>query len=173
VEQHKGWIEVESAVGRGSSFRVFFPSAQGSDGKPKPSIEEHDGELNGTGTILVVEDEEMVQKLVCVTLQRLGYKVLARSNGPAAIKLWDEIGGQVDLLITDMHMPEGLTGLQVAEHVLKQRPELPVVIMSGYSAELADQNSVLTHRIRHLGKPFEIRDLGGVVRELLNLQKRA
>ncbi len=173
VEQHKGWIEVESAVGQGSSFRVFLPSAQGSAEKQKKKAEESEVELTGNETILVVEDEDMVQKLVCVTLQRLGYKVFARSNGPAAIKLWDEIGGQIDLLLTDMHMPEGLTGLQVAEHVLKERPELPVVVMSGYSAELAEQNSILTHRIRHLGKPFEIRDLGGVVRDLLNQRKRA
>ena len=171
VEQHRGWIEVESAVGRGSSFRVFLPSTQGSPGERKAAIKESDEDLKGHETILLVEDEEMVQKLVCTTLQRLGYKVLVRSNGPAAIKLWDEIEGKVDLLLTDMNMPEGLTGLQVAEHCLKQRPDLPVVVMSGYSAELADQNSVLTHRIRHLGKPFEIRDLGGVVRELLNQPK--
>ena len=104
--------------------------------------------------ILLVEDEEMVQKLVCATLQRLGYKVLLRSNGPAAIKLWDEIEGKVDLLLTDMNMPEGLTGLQVAEHCLKQRPELPVVVMSGYSAELISPEFEQGRSHYFLPKPF-------------------
>src|SRR6185312_9703494 len=89
VEQHKGWIEVESAVGRGSSFRVYFPAAQGSGAEDKTAVEETDEDLSGHETVLLVEDEEMVQKLVCATLERLGYKVLVRSNGPAAIQLWD------------------------------------------------------------------------------------
>ncbi|MCX6953164.1 MAG: PAS domain S-box protein [Verrucomicrobia bacterium] len=174
VEQHHGWIEVESALGRGSSFRVFLPAAQAQapEAESGAKAEESDDEFHGHETILLVEDEQIVQVLVRVALQRLGYNVLVRSNGPAAIQLWDEIEGEVDLLLTDMNMPEGLTGLQVAEHCLKQRPNLPVIVMSGYSAELAEQNSMLAQRIRHLGKPFEIRDLGLAVREHLNQRER-
>src|SRR6266487_3618929 len=109
VKQHQGWIEVESAVGRGTTFNVFLPAsfrAAASPWEPICSVT-----ARGRGeTILIAEDEPALRRLAARILRNLGYQVLEAGSGVEAINVWEQHGKKVDLLLTDLVMPDGLTG---------------------------------------------------------------
>ena len=165
VAQHKGWVEVESEVGKGTTFKVFLPASPNSvteapqTGKLAP--------IRGHETILLVEDEAGVRRLAVQCLQLLGYTVFEAENGQAAIRMWQQRQGEFDLLLSDMVMPEGLTGLDLAEKFKKERPNLKVIISSGYSEEMAGQARLAAHGIVYLQKPYKIESLSKAVRDCL------
>ncbi|MCS7089850.1 MAG: ATP-binding protein [Verrucomicrobiota bacterium] len=165
VKQHNGWIEVESQPGRGSTFRVFFP-ATGDAAKPVKASK-HSPVLGGHETILAVEDEPALRSMLVNGLRRLGYQVLAASNGIEALQLWQTHRNQIDLLITDMVMPGGLNGKELADRLRAEQPDLKVIFSSGYSPELFDQG------VNHLPgaflpKPFTPAKLAATVRTCLD-----
>ena len=167
AKQHQGWVEVESVLGQGSKFHVFLPASSeavveavpGSCAKPI---------CRGSETILLVEDEADVRTTVASFLRHYGYRVLDASNGPEALALWEKHRTEIDLLFTDMIMPEGLTGLDLAAQLRKEKPELKVVLSSGYSAELASSGSLAAHRVTYLPKPAEPGLLAAAVRNCLD-----
>jgi CheY-like chemotaxis protein len=108
---------------------------------------------------------------VCSILRAKGYKVVSASNGVEALSVWKEHGPTIDLLLTDMVMPEGLTGLDLAEKLLAERPELKVIYTSGYSAELVVAQSTLRAGGRFLAKPYQSKLLMQTVREALDCQQ--
>lgn len=135
VEQHRGWIEVESRVGRGSTFLVYLPAASG---PMPPRVEGADRReappgavRGGTESVLVVEDAPAVRRMVVMTLRSFGYRVVEASHGQEAIERWLQDPGGVDLLLTDMVMPGGMTGLQLIERLRQLRPDLPALVSSG------------------------------------------
>jgi CheY-like chemotaxis protein len=166
VQQHRGWVEVESAPTRGSTFRVYLPALESTavgSGKAKtPDVR------GGTETILLVEDEEILRTLVGQCLRQHGYSVLEGGTGAQAYAIWEEQGGNIDLVLTDMVMPGGMTGLELAEKLRASRPEVKVMLTSGYSTELMNEGSIHQGAFMFLPKPYEIGHLAAKVRECLD-----
>jgi PAS domain S-box-containing protein len=165
IAQHKGWVEVESEVGRGSTFRIYLEASSKAAAAPEEQIPA--AIRRGQGTLLVVEDDATVRLMLVQSLRVLGYRVFAAANGQEAMHLWRSHGPQVDLLLTDMVMPEGMTGLELAERVQAEKPGLKVIISSGYSAEITKLDQITAKGIFYLPKPFEIARLGAVLRHCL------
>ena len=166
VQQHHGWVEVESAIGRGTTFRVFLPAAQ-----PPEAEQPQADQVNcrgGTETILLVEDDEQVRRMIRMTLRRFGYEILEASNGMGAIQIWERHRVKVSLLFTDMVMPGGLSGLGLAQWLRQFKPALKVLISSGYSEELLDRDGGLPAGMRFLPKPYDPNFLVWNVREVLD-----
>src|SRR5205814_8638740 len=134
VKQHQGWIEVESQVGQGTTFKIYIPAKSKArltpDGKQSQEIP------GGDETILVVEDEVALRELVEEVLRKKGYTVLQASSGVQALKVWQRHKDQIDLVLTDMMMPEGVSGRELAEKVLTEKPDLKVIYSSGHSLDL-------------------------------------
>src|SRR5262249_24629668 len=120
----------------------------------------------GTETILVVEDEDEVRNLVITVLQSRAFRLLDAPGGRAALLLAADFPGRIDLLLTDVIMPD-MTGKQVADELRRLRPELKVLYMSGYSGEIIAQRGVLETGVSYLAKPFTVDALAAKVREVL------
>ena len=167
VKQHGGWIDVESEPAKGSAFRIYFPVAGDSSSEPKTAPA--DLELpTGVETILVVEDESAVRLLVSNLLQRCGYTVLTAASGVAALDIWKEHKDQVQLLLTDMIMPGGMTGRELAENLRAENPLLKVIYTSGYSTDILEKASTLVDGFNFLQKPYQSQKLAQTVRACLD-----
>ena len=166
VQQHHGWIEVESEPGRGSVFHVYIPAVSGP--KVAPTLPAAMASVQGGGqTVLVVEDEIGVRFILERALSNLGYRVLVAEEGGAALQRWKEEPGPINLLLTDMVMPGGLSGLELARRLRRDRPDLPVIIASGYSEEMAVSGLPDEEGFHFLAKPFEISVLAGLIQRVL------
>ena len=142
VQQHRGSIEVSSEVGKGTTFIIVLPAAAEAATAAASKVEGARTQ-GGTETILVVEDEPVVRQLMRNILGRFGYRVLEAANGMAALKIWRQHQIRIALLLTDVVMPDGMTGWDLAEQLSKDQPKLKIVYTTGYGAEL-------TGRERHL-----------------------
>ena len=167
VQQHKGWISVYSEVGRGSTFRVYLPRLdEDSDTQFVTTPPVAAG--GGKETILLVEDETTLRFSVRTILSRLGYRVLEAANGPDALAIWQEHHDGIDLLLTDMVMPGGLSGKDLAGQMLAQNPRLKVIYASGYSPEITAKDFQLEPGVNFLTKPFEAGKLAAIIRNRLD-----
>lgn len=166
VAQHKGWLEVESELGKGSVFRVYLPAlpaaAESQAAEPEKLVP------GGRETILLVEDEDVVRRIVGQVMRLLGYTVHEAANGMEAMKLWQRVGNTVDLLFTDMVMPEGMTGLELTEQLQQLRPKLRAIISSGYSHEIAQAGISTKAGITYLPKPYVTPTLAKTIRDALD-----
>jgi len=168
VQQHHGWVEVESCVGKGSTFRVYLPAmVQPLAIEP---VSEQQGPARGQCTILVVEDEVTVRKATRMVLARVGYAVLEAANGEEALALWHTHRGTIDLVYTDMVMPGNLTGLQLVEQILADQPGVKAIITSGYNTDLVDLDRIAESSIVYLPKPCDAERLTLVIRKCLQQQ---
>jgi CheY-like chemotaxis protein len=151
VQQHQGWVEVESRIGKGSTFRVYLPAmAQ----QPLASVPSKNKPPAGAGhTILLVEDEPAVRKATRRLLVQKGYVILEAADGAEALALWKEHRAVIDLVHTDMVMPGELSGLQLAERVQADKPGIKVIITSGYNTELREPKGGSNPAIHYLSKP--------------------
>ncbi len=166
VQQHQGWIEVSSEVGRGSAFKVFLPAC---DKETVAGVvaEEPFGPMLRSSfgeAILVVEDEEIVREMARVTLERAGYRVFEAADGPKAVALWKECHTHIDLLVTDMVMPNGMSGGDLARTLQAWDPRLRVVYVSGYSSEVLKGDVGLQRQVEFLRKPYDAHALLKVIK---------
>ena len=168
VNQHGGWIDVDTAVGRGTTFVVWLPVTDGDSAVTRPRAATVARAYTGTETILVVEDEPTLRSLIVRMLERQGYRVLHAASGVAALEVWRVHRNAIDLLLTDLLMPDGMTGRELAERLRHDRPELKVIYSSGYSEEVTGPGEPLVEGVNFLQKPYEPNTLAKTVRELLD-----
>jgi PAS domain S-box-containing protein len=163
ARQHDGWIEVESEMGLGTTFRVFFPR-QDAPG-PTATASAEPPVAGGRETILLVEDEPQVRAVIRRVLTSYGYTVLAAPDGPAGLSIWEARGHEIDLLLTDVVMPRARPGPDVAAVLRRERPHLRVIFMTGYQADLdLDQVGADAPLLR---KPFSLSELARLVEDTL------
>jgi two-component system cell cycle sensor histidine kinase/response regulator CckA len=167
IEQHQGWIEVASELGRGTTFHIFLPCLPKS---ARQLVEKIDPPTvrGGHETILVVEDEGTLRALTCNALERYGYRVLEARSGAAALEVWRDHHESIDLLLTDLVMPEGVSGRELAERVRVEKPQLKVVYMSGYPGDVAGKTLHLREGVNFLQKPYSPLKLAQIVRQRLD-----
>jgi CheY-like chemotaxis protein len=155
ITQHRGWIEVDTNIGEGTTFIIHLPANPVSESEltdpPAVSSERGQGE-----TILVVEDEIAVRELICYTLERHGYKVLVASSGAEVGQFSRAQLETVDLLVTDMVMPGGVNGRELAESLRRDYPRLKIIYCSGYSPEIAGGRLAIEHGVAFIQKPFTL-----------------
>ncbi len=166
VAQHNGWVEVDSALGQGSTFRVYLPAAVRAP-EEVLLVSQTQPPQRGSETILLVEDESALRGLLARALRALGYRVHEAANGQEAMTLWRTHGPEVDLLFTDMVMPEGMTGWELAKRLQSAKPGLKAIISSGYSTEMAEAGVPSNAGIVYLPKPYDATVLADVVRSSL------
>ena len=156
---------MESGVGAGTEFRVYLPRVDAAEGEGEP---EGEGEApRGRETVLLVEDEAMVRKLACVVLMESGYRVLEAGHGEEALRICEERGASIDLLVTDVVMPK-MSGKEVADRLVSEDPGMKVLYMSGYTDDAIVRHGVLEAGVAFIEKPFMPEDLSRKVREVLD-----
>jgi CheY-like chemotaxis protein len=163
ITQSHGHVRIDSDVGRGTTVRLYLPLAPlGAEETVLPS--ESSQTPRGSGAILLVEDNAEVRRLASARLRSLGYAVIEAADGPAALEILDS-GRPLDLLFTDVVMPGGLDGRELATRARAQRPDLPILLASGY-AELAD-SPAKTEPFEIMTKPYTKQMLAQRVRAAL------
>jgi len=167
VKQHCGWIDVASQVGVGTTFKVFLPVAKMPAATVDPTAKSG-GVKGGNELIMVVEDEPALRELFISILRGFGYQTVEAAHGKEAFEVWTRAVRKPDMLLTDMMMPEGVTGWELAEKLRGEVPQLKVVYTSGYSPELFGGNVKLNERSNFLPKPFNPRTLAQTVRQCLD-----
>jgi PAS domain S-box-containing protein len=167
VKQSGGHIEVTSEIGAGTTFKVYLPLI---GEPPTPTLRETRSPVRGHETILLVEDDDPVRLMTRTILQQSGYTVLEASNGLMAVQVIEGHPATIDLLITDLVMPQ-LSGRQVAERLTSRLPGLRVLFMSGYTEDLIVQQGVESATADFIHKPFSLAALTNKVREVLDREK--
>jgi CheY-like chemotaxis protein len=168
VKQHNGWIEAASRINQGTTFKLFLPACPtGAAAAPQPAASAPAETDCGCETILVVEDEEPVRQFIRDCLEKRGYRVLIAASGADAVRVWESAGGNVDLLLTDIVMPGGMSGRELAARLRKAQPGLKVILSSGYSREIAAQTGDFPAWLC-LPKPYDPATLALTVRRCLD-----
>ncbi len=167
VKQHAGWIEVESAPGRGATFKVFLPISA-TPAEPVIPNATKAKIPGGKETILLVEDEPSLRRLTRTVIQRQGYHVHEAASGTEALAVWNEHGPEIHLLLTDMIMPGGMSGRDLAEQLRTKKADLKIIYSSGYSPEVVSQNLPLKEGVNFLAKPYHPDKLLRIIRQCLD-----
>jgi two-component system, cell cycle sensor histidine kinase and response regulator CckA len=167
VRQHRGWVDVRSEIGRGSEFRILLPIVQKTATAVAAAVPSKHLP-SGSETVLVVEDEDAVRTLVRSVLTACGYRVLEATNGREALAAWKRAQGAVDLVITDLIMPEGMTGSELATHLLAANPRLRLIYTSGYDPAASASTGAVAPGIVFLPKPYDAAILARTVRDRLD-----
>lgn len=166
IKQHNGYIHVTSTPGRGTTFEILLPATQEATAAAAPE-EEHTAAQGGHETVLIAEDEEAVRELIGSILQSQGYRVLSAANGVEALRLVESAGVQIDLLVTDVVMPE-MGGKELVDRLRAQGMGMEVVFISGYTNDALFQENILKEGINFLQKPFKALPLIHMVRRALD-----
>jgi signal transduction histidine kinase/CheY-like chemotaxis protein len=162
VKQHEGEIELETAPGRGSEFRVYLPYAGAAQEAPDEAVETPPA---SAGTVLIVEDEPEVRMLIARMLRREGYDVLEAGDGESAIQV-AKGPERIDLLLTDVVMP-GMSGSELTRIVKELRADIKVIYMSGYTHDMIERHGVFAPGTAFLQKPFSARALSRAVHDVM------
>ncbi|MDB6025356.1 MAG: multi-sensor hybrid histidine kinase [Verrucomicrobiales bacterium] len=167
VKQHDGWVDVESKIEQGTAFHIYIPAmiAPQEPTVVKPAVTKMKG---GIETILLVEDEVEVRNLASLILKRLGYTVLEAASGMHAMEVWEQEKEKIQLVVTDIVMPDGMTGCELGSNLQSKNPSLKVVFCSGYSTEMVGKDSILQEGVNFLQKPYTPQKLAQIVRDCLD-----
>lgn len=166
VHQNDGHIRVFSKPGVGSHFKIYFPRIQDTAGKVK-KVRRETADTSGTETILLVEDQEVVRRLVLRILKNKGYKIIEADSGTKALDIIETTKVKIDLLLTDVVMPK-MNGRELYDHLKGIIPGLNVLYMSGYTEETIARHGILNEKTEFIQKPFHPDDLAIRIREILN-----
>ena len=167
AKQHQGWVEVASILNQGTSFQVYFPATH------KP-VEAPLGDLaslqarGGSETVLVVENASAVRELVGKILEAYGYRILEAASGLEALPIWEKHGEKIDLLMTNIVMPNGMTGRELAERLQTRKPALKVLFTTGFSPDVLENKFLFADGCKFLQKPYHPGILAHMVRECLD-----
>lgn len=167
TKQHEGWVEVGSEMGKGTTFHIYFPAISGPVAEPEHADTQFHAR-KGTETILVVEDERDVREIVTRTLNFNGYRVFQAVDGQTALQIWAEYKNEIDLVFTDIIMPGGLNGRELADRLWLEKPELKVIFSSGYGANALGKDFKLDPKLNYLQKPYLPQTLSRVIRRCLD-----
>jgi nitrogen fixation/metabolism regulation signal transduction histidine kinase/CheY-like chemotaxis protein len=167
VKQHDGWIEVNTEPDCGTTFTVFFPA-----GEETKLVQEVPATSaftpGGTETILVVEDESVVREMAREILEDCGYRIFEAASGREALQVWDQRTRNIDLLLTDMVMPEDISGLDLALRLMVEQPQLKIIFTSGYAANEINAEVLAKTNAHFLQKPYDRTNLTQAVRDCLD-----
>ncbi len=165
VRQNNGFIEVESAPGKGTTFKIFLPRVSARETEPMPVAAPANTPV-GHETVLLVEDEKSVRVTTRIFLENLGYTVLVAEDPEKALRLAAGHAGDIDLLISDVIMP-GMSGPDLASRLTKTLPALKCIFISGFTSDVVAQRGILDQGVNFLSKPFSRDLLACKVREVL------
>ena len=167
VAQHGGWVEADSTVGEGSTFTVLLPAAEG---VPPEAVERVEGSvLTGSETILLVDDFAKLREKIAEWLRGLGYEVLEAGSGHEALQKWEDHHERIGLIFTDISLPGGLSGFQLADRFRASKPGLNVIFSSGYGPDLVDEARVAAGMV-YLHKPCDIELIARTIRDCFGRQ---
>ncbi len=169
VKQNKGFINVTSEVGRGTSFVVHLPRHRDAAGDPATAADDAKAARPSKGpeTILLVEDEPTVLEVTASILKSLGYTVWTAGTPSEAVRIAKDSGEKIDILVTDIVMPE-TNGLELSKTVLLLQPGMKLLYMSGYTADIIAHQGILEGGVQFIQKPFSRKDLATRIREILD-----
>lgn len=165
TRQAGGFITVYSEPGLGSVFHIYLPRVQDTDNN-RPENEKSDASPRGTETVLLVEDEVSILSMIANILEKQGYTVMSTESSVEAVELAASFNGRIDLLLTDVIMPK-LNGKDLSAIIRKDRPDLRVIFMSGYTADVIHKSDIERIDGRFIQKPFSNEDLLKTIREIL------
>ena len=168
VQQHQGWIHVISEPGHGTTFDIYLPRLIRNTIASKETTAGLAAVPGGTETILLVEDDEALRASVCLCLTQLGYHIVEASTAVAALRVWEQHRDQIQLLLSDLIMPGGMTGKELGEQLRQENPQLKIIYVSGYSADIFTQDLAAVPGVTFLAKPFPARTLALQVRASLD-----
>ena len=164
VETHKGSIRVSSTPGKGTIFEIYFCSI---DEEPVVEAQENKTLPHGRETILFVDDEKSLVKVNKLRLERLGYQVIGTADPLEALELFRNRPDQYDLIITDMTMPN-MTGDKLAAELMKIRSDIPIILCTGFSGRISEEQALKEGIMAFVMKPLEIKELAETVRNVLD-----
>jgi len=169
VKQHKGWIEVASQVNKGTTVEVFFPAAVFPE-LPQAGVAAQETSTPPSATILLVEDEPAVRKLAAIVLERRGFRVLEAEDGVDAERVWNEHEKEIDILLTDIVMPNGISGRDLAKTLLARKAGLKVIFASGYSIDFASPDFAANDGSTFIQKPYLPKQLIQIVEKCMGAE---
>jgi two-component system, cell cycle sensor histidine kinase and response regulator CckA len=171
VKQNEGFIDVQSELGRGTTFRIFLPRYRGE--LPEPETEAFNvASKKGEGVILVVEDDEILRGVIPRVLGRLGYDFILADTPGEALNVCHQAGVEIDVLLTDVVMP-GMSGKELWDIVQQLHPKTKVIFMSGYTADAISERGVLGASVHFLQKPFTTAELGLKLKTVMDGSREA
>jgi CheY-like chemotaxis protein len=166
IKNHGGIIDLNSQVDRGTTFYVYLPAVSRVIAKPPPPPPSLHPPHNGSGTLLVVDDEPYILRSLSNILEDMGYTVLCADSGKAAIELFEKASNRIDGVLLDMIMPD-LNGRQVLAQLRKIRPDIKVILSSGYSLDGLEETDPVATEDGFIQKPYKIEQLSEVMRAVL------
>jgi two-component system, cell cycle sensor histidine kinase and response regulator CckA len=167
VKEHRGYITVQSEIGRGTAFNIFLPAFRQQALAP---VQRWEGSMNGNETLLVVDDENAILKSMMETLTAHGYKVIATADSPSALNIFNKLSEEISLVVTDIGMPN-MDGKELITQVKLTKPEVKILAISGHMKYIADKDGI-REIDGFLKKPFESTYLLSVVRRILDMKTK-
>jgi CheY-like chemotaxis protein len=171
VRMHQGWIEFISKSGQGTEVRVYLPSRQGISGAQSP-VSSSASPFRGEETILLIEDDDLLRETTAAVLKQSGYRVLQAEDGAAAEETWHWHAERIVLVVSDVVLPHGVSGIQLVEKFHAERPDLKVICTSGFSHEMMGRLSTPQPGMVFLAKPVHPPVLLKTMRNLLDAKAR-